>query len=319
LTDNDKESNIFLLNLIPDEDNLPDHIIDQDGNETDDLEIVSDNATCTAAATSGQYILTVTASRQGWVYGDIHDPTNCSMKLVKAIRQSDGADVTANVWQTDRTVTSNYSTIVDNRLHWADNIGTTETYTLYYEPKPAAGPQVKSIELVVDESTPEAKATSAIVTFAEAVDTNSLDAEDFVVSCSDVMYQPVVTVKSSTSCLVKWDSDILVPGEYSLTVFTSGIKNTEGTTGTTNKTLSWISEGNIKMGDANRDGNVNLADARCIVDRIVGKPVSVFIKEVADVNNDGVVDIADAVKIVNLVAGKINTLAPRQGMTLPEP
>ena len=318
LTDNDKESNIFLLNLIPDEENLPDHVIDQDGNETDDLEIVSDSATCTAAATSGQYILTVTASRQGWVYGDIHDPTNCSMKLVKAIRQSDGADVTANVWQTDRTVTSNYSTIVDNRLHWADNIGTTETYTLYYEPKPAAGPQVKSIELVVDESTPEAKATSAIVTFAEAVDTNSLDAEDFVVSCSDVMYQPVVTVKSSTSCLVKWDSDILVPGEYSLTVFTSGIKNTEGTTGTTNKSLNWISEGNIKMGDANRDGNVNIADALSITNHLVGKPTPVFIKEVADVNQDGVVDIADAVRIVNLSIGKTDALAPRLDMTLPD-
>ena len=318
LTDNDKESNIFLLNLIPDEENLPDHVIDQDGNETDDLEIVSDNAPCTAAATSGQYILTVTASRQGWVYGDIHDPTNCSMKLVKAIRQSDGADVTANVWQTDRTVTSNYSTIVDNRLHWADNIGTTETYTLYYEPKPAAGPQVKSIELVVDESTPEAKATSAIVTFAEAVDTNSLDAEDFVVSCSDVMYQPVVTVKSSTSCLVKWDSDILVPGEYSLTVFTSGIKNTEGTTGTTNKSLNWISEGNIKMGDANRDGNVNIADALSITNHLVGKPTPVFIKEVADVNQDGVVDIADAVRIVNLSIGKTDALAPRLDMTLPD-
>jgi hypothetical protein len=32
-------------------------------------------------------------------------------------------------------VTSNFSTIVDNRLHWADNIGTTESYTLYYEPQ----------------------------------------------------------------------------------------------------------------------------------------------------------------------------------------
>jgi hypothetical protein len=319
VTDTEKESNIFLLNLIPDEDNLPDFVIDQDGNETDDLEIVSENSTCAAAATSGQYTLTVTASRQGWVYSDIHDPTNCSMQLVKAVRQSDGADVTANIWQTDRTVTSNNSVIVDNRLHLADNIGTTETYTLFYEPKPAAAPQVKSIELQVSETTPEAKATSAIVTFAEAVDTNSLDAEDFVVSCGDMMYQPVVTVESSTSCLVNWDGNILVPGEYSLAVFTSGIKNAEGTTGTTNKSLNWISEGNIKMGDANRDGKVDITDARCIVDRIVCKPASVFIKEVADVNHDGVVDIADAVQIVNFAVGKTNALAPRHDGSRSEP
>ena len=157
------------------------------------------------------------------------------------------------------------------------------------------------------------------MTFAEAVDTNSLDAEDFVVSCGDMMYQPVVTVESSTSCLVNWDGNILVPGEYSLAVFTSGIKNDEGTTGTTNKSLNWISEGNIKMGDANRDGKVDITDARCIVDRIVCKPASVFIKEVADVNHDGVVDIADAVQIVNFAVGKTNALAPRHDGSRSEP
>ena len=305
--------------MIADEENLPDYVVDQNGNGTDDLEIVSDNTTCTAAATSGQYILTVNASRKGWVYGDIHDPTNCTMQLVKAIRNSDGVDVTANVWQTDRTVTSNYSVIVDNRLHWADNIGTTESYTLYYEPKPAAAPQVKSIELVVNEGSTEGKATSALVTFADAIDTSSLDAEDFVLSCEDWTYQPVVTVKSSTSCLIKWDDNILIPGEYLLTVFTSGIKNTEGTVGATNKTIQWISDGNVVKGDVNADRSVDIADAVCIVNRIVGKPNTTFIMPVADVNKDGDIDIADAVHIVNLIVGKIPALAPRNGNNSPEP
>lgn len=320
VTNTDNESNIFLLNLIADEDNLPDHVFDQNGNETDNLEIVSDNAKCTASATDGQYTLTVTASRQGWVYGDIHDPTNCTMQLVKAIRASDGADVTANIWQTDRTVTSNFSSIVDNRLHWADNIGTTETYTLYYEPKPAAAPQVKSIELVVNEETPEPKATSAIVTFAEAIDTSTLDAEDFVLTVGDRTYEATITPKNSTSCLVSWGENILIPGDYTLTVFTSDIKNTEGTVGISNKSLNWASAGNVEIGDVNADRSVDIADAVCVVNRIVGKPTAMFIKELADVNHDGAVDIADAVYIVNYVVGKIETLArPRESTDLPEP
>ena len=301
----DTESNIFLLNMIADEDNLPDHVIDQNGNETDDLEIVSDNATCTAVGNSTQYTLTISASRPGWVYGVIHDPTNCTMQLVKAVRNSDGVDVTANVWQTDRTVTSNFSTIVDNRLHWADNIGTTESYTLYYEPKPAAGPTVKSIELVVAEGQAQSKATQALVTFADAIDTSTLDADDVVITNGGKEYAATVTPKSNTTCLVDWSQNMLPNGEYMLTVFTSGIKNTEGTVGTTNANFTWTSDGNYTKGDVNGDGDVDIADAVCIVNYVVSKPNTNFNAEAADANGDGDIDIADAVHIVNIVVGKI--------------
>jgi hypothetical protein len=172
---------------------------------------------------------------------------------------------------------------------------------------------------VVNEGSTEGKSTSALVTFADAIDTSSLDAEDFVLSCEDWTYQPVVTVKSSTSCLIKWDDNILIPGEYLLTVFTSGIKNTEGTVGATNKTIQWISDGNVVKGDVNADRSVDIADAVCIVNRIVGKPNTTFIMPVADVNKDGDIDIADAVHIVNLIVGKIPALAPRNGNNSPEP
>jgi hypothetical protein len=72
-------------------------------------------------------------------------------------------------------------------------------------------------------------------------------------------------------------------------------------------------------GDVNGDGDVDIADAVCIVNRIVGKPNTTFVIDNADVNNDTAVDIADAVHIVNLVVGKINALAPKFGLTLPIP
>ena len=125
-------TNIFLLNTIADEDNLPDYVIDETGEGTDDLEIASQRVTLTEGNEPGEYTLRVTASREGWVYGVVHDPTNCAMTLSRVVRNSDGADLTTNFWQTDRTVLSDNSIMSDNRLHMADNIGTEETYTLYY-------------------------------------------------------------------------------------------------------------------------------------------------------------------------------------------
>ena len=75
----------------------------------------------------------------------------------------------------------------------------------------------------------------------------------------------------------------------------------------------------FKPGDVNGDGDVDIADAVCIVNHVVDKPNTAFIEAAADANGDGDIDIADAVHIVNLVVGKITALAPRIGWNLPEP
>jgi hypothetical protein len=72
-------------------------------------------------------------------------------------------------------------------------------------------------------------------------------------------------------------------------------------------------------GDVNGDGDVDIADAVCIVNYVVGKPNTTFIEAAADANGDGDIDIADAVHIVNYVVGKISALAPRFERILPEP
>jgi hypothetical protein len=71
-----------------------------------------------------------------------------------------------------------------------------------------------------------------------------------------------------------------------------------------------IIEDHIK-GDVNGDGDVDIADAVCVVNYVVGKPTTNFVAKAADVNGDGDIDIADAVRIVNFVVGKIDALAPR--------
>ena len=78
-------------------------------------------------------------------------------------------------------------------------------------------------------------------------------------------------------------------------------------------------EAKAVLGDVNGDGDVDIADAVCIVNYVVSKPNTTFNEAAADANGDGDIDIADAVHIVNFVVGKIQTLAPRFEWNLPEP
>ena len=303
---NRQSSEVFLLNMIEDEDNLPDHVADQDGNETDDLEIVSDRATVTAGANDGEYVLSLTASREGWVYGVMHDPTNCTMDLVRAVRNSDGADVTQNIWQTDRTVTSDYTTIVDNRLHWADNIGVTsgspvETYTLYYEPKPAVAPQVKSIALLPGEGQEESKATKALVTFKDPIDEDTFDADDLVLMVGSHRYTLTLTPQGNNSFVADWGDNRLYTGNATLTVFTSDIFNSEGTAGTANKVLRWTAAVDYKQGDANGDNKINVGDVMAIYSYILEDEPQDFVPEAADLNGDGLINVADIFKLYELI------------------
>ncbi|MBR7029730.1 MAG: leucine-rich repeat protein, partial [Prevotella sp.] len=75
----------------------------------------------------------------------------------------------------------------------------------------------------------------------------------------------------------------------------------------------------ISLGDANGDGDVDIADVVCIVNYIVGKPNTNFVPAAADANKDNAVDIADVVYIVNYLVGKISNLARRIDRILPEP
>ena len=316
----------FLLNTIDDEDNLPDLLMDSSGHETTDLQIVSSqmatapeaaasrlsSVTRASGAATATYTLTVTADHEGWVYGRVQDPTNCTMTLVKAIRQSDGADVTAHLWQTDRTVQQDYSTIVDNRLHLADSItalsgSPAETYTLYYEPKPAAAPQVKSITLITDEGQEESKATKARVLFAEDIDTGSLTSDDVVLIVAGKVLPVSVEAESATAAVIDWTGTPFGSGLATLTVFTSGITNTEGTAGSTNKSISWTATAPHIHGDVNGDGIVDVADIATLIDVMAGKGTAALIA-VADVNGDTIVDVADIATIITIMAAKARRL-----------
>ena len=142
------QGNVYLLNDIDDELSLPDAVIIANGDNAE-LNIVSTATTVTQTGETGNYTLTVRAGKRGWVYGQLHDPTNGVMRLESVTRQSDGRKVSlANFWQTDRTPQADFSMIQENLLHFADSLaGTEETYRLHYVPRSADIVEIIDIKL----------------------------------------------------------------------------------------------------------------------------------------------------------------------------
>ena len=102
-------------------------------------------------------------------------------------------------------------------------------------------------------------------------------------------------------------------GDYAIKIQNAKYSLTSGSAKVTMpEVTSILTIEDYKKGDVNGDGDVDIADAVCIVNHVVGKPTPTFITAAVDVNNDGDIDIADAVRIVNLVVGKIPALAPRR-------
>ena len=117
-------------------------------------------------------------------------------------------------------------------------------------------------------------------------------------------------------------SDEMAEGDYAVKVQNARYSLSSGATSVAMEDVtSLLTVENYTKGDANGDSMVDIADAVCIVNHIVGKATPSFIEAAADANGDGVVDIADAVRIVNLIVGKIDALGREHEIerNLPEP
>lgn len=59
----------------------------------------------------------------------------------------------------------------------------------------------------------------------------------------------------------------------------------------------------LQFGDANADGKVSITDAEGVVNHILGKASTSFVRRAADVNRDNTISITDAVGVVNIILG----------------
>lgn len=66
------------------------------------------------------------------------------------------------------------------------------------------------------------------------------------------------------------------------------------------------------LGDVNDDNHINVTDVVCVVDHILGKTPSKFIKFAADINGDNVVNVTDVMGLVDIIL-KAQGLAATRG------
>ena len=233
-------SDIFLLDEIEDDENLPDHVADAEGNETADLNIVSENTLVEGSGYS--YTVTVNSAVEGWAYARLHDPTNGELRLKKVVRTSDGMDMSGNFWQTDRTMMKDRSVLYEYNLHLADYMaGEAESYTLTFEDRPAEPLRVDAVEGVPEGETAQ-PVTSVAVIFSKPVDAASFDAADIDVSCNGTNVPAdkiVVSAESDTRFVVDWSAAEAMYGKYTFALFASGIDDKEGAAGVGSVTRSW--------------------------------------------------------------------------------
>lgn len=105
-------------------------------------------------------------------------------------------------------------------------------------------------------------------------------------------------------------SDKVVNGDYAIKILNAKYSIASGSASVNMpETISKLTINQYKKGDVNNDGNVDIADAVCIVNHVVGIATPSFVAQAADANGDGSVDISDAVRIINLIVGKIQTLS----------
>ncbi len=243
---NRMNSDIFLLDDIEDAECLPDYVMLADGTGTDDLEIVSKTSKIVNASgdVETQYICTleVLATRAGWVYGVIQDPTNGTMQLTNVLR-NDGVDMGSNnFWLSSYKTLEDKSVINANELYFADYLpDASVSYTLTFEPKPQEALKVVGVEGVPTTETTEA-VTSLKLTFNRAIDASSFTAEDMTLVCQSAMVDlssATITKVSDTEYQVDWNAATPMYGYHIFTLFTSGITDLDGNPGKESFSAEW--------------------------------------------------------------------------------
>ncbi|HEY9174127.1 MAG TPA: putative Ig domain-containing protein, partial [Verrucomicrobiae bacterium] len=144
----------FLVNAVPDAEDLPDRIFLSDGT-TNDVEVVQ-QANVAAPPSAQNLAVQLTAPMPpGWVYLRVPDP-GAGQFILKRVVRSDGREIffNTNAWTTDRTfIGFGRRPVYEHLFHLLDH-DSTGVYTLHYElpPAPDSTPPVSSVAALPTDS-----------------------------------------------------------------------------------------------------------------------------------------------------------------------
>lgn len=98
--------------------------------------------------------------------------------------------------------------------------------------------------------------------------------------------------------------DDMEGNEYPIFIKEAAYSTPSGSSVTLPNSISIITVEDVILGDVNKDGKIDIADAVGIVNYILNKPSTTFVEKAANVNKDNRIDIADAVAIINQILNK---------------
>jgi hypothetical protein len=170
----------FLVNDIPDPDNLPDTLYLSDGTVAP-VNVVTSGAFDGQVGPGHLQIHLTTTVSDGWNYFQLPDP-GAGYFLQRVVR-SDGKvlALTNNAWTTDRSFpSSSPGAVYENLLHLFDWAG-TGAYTLYYHSTNTTPPAIVSVGPVIPFN--QSGALSAVdIVFSEPVDTTTFSAANLALT-----------------------------------------------------------------------------------------------------------------------------------------
>ena len=234
----------FAANDEEDAQNMPDKLYLTDGT----TEPIRAGQASTQEDGEYRYVLTVESGSNGWVYAKVADPTNGNATIVEVIRGDGTVVPLRNIWQTWATLPDKKRATHEDLIHIIDNCKSGSTsYTIRFEPKPAATLNIISVKLdgmvaESDVSVSNTEVKKVEVNFTDYLGelkpkALSLVNQGEVVDMTDVSYNI-----EGKKLIIDLSRIAHNDGFWCLTVNTALITDVNGHVGLTATPVSWIEQ-----------------------------------------------------------------------------
>ncbi|MDE6272489.1 MAG: alpha/beta fold hydrolase [Muribaculaceae bacterium] len=231
----------FLANDISDMEATPDQIYFSDGR---DSEIVrAESSIQLTEIDLNTYQLTITPSSQGWIYGKIKDPSNGRLRIQSIKRMIDGIAIPVdNFWQTDRTLRDGQKPLYENLLHFITYVSGPESYFIEFSEKSDIQLGIDSFDLIYNEDSNDKYVKGIRVIFTKSIQPDTFTTDDVVLHHDGILMPSEsfkIITESGYSFLVDMGISAAPAGNYSFSIYPSGIIDGEGYIGDKVRNIMW--------------------------------------------------------------------------------
>jgi large repetitive protein len=235
----------FLVNDIPDSEDLPDALYYSNGIVAPVYQAANSETDGLVTPNNLEIELSVAPSSTGWNYTRLDDPGAGNYRIISCTREDGQLIPLDNIWLTHVTLPDGGEPIYENRMHFIDKFPSSLpfSYTVVFEMLPQNILEVLAIN-GIPEGVIDYPLANVQVVFNKPIDPETFSYEDMILinqGGPNLMdFLVVITQLNDTVYDVDISSKTLQNGYYTLTVHTSGIADFIGNFGQFGKQVSWI-------------------------------------------------------------------------------